>query len=360
MISQLRDGSEQERCRAARALGRVRRKEARTALADALSDTSPLVRWAVSTSLGRHHNERYHADLMAELGSNDPLRRAAVVDVLGFAWRATAKEDLLSALQDRDSTVRLAAAEALGRISEPDVVSVLSALAGAQDEESLVRYAALEALGKVAPRVIAVDASQQEALQGLLAAALREAHPLIRAAAARTAGRLRLEALAPDLEDSLRDPDIYVRWQAVQALGRVGNRRNWQALKAARADAGIVFGDTIAGQARRAWRVILWREERRAICQGIRHLGQWSACLLRRSGMALHRGLRGTTQYGERLLHRGISAGRRSAAYLSPRWEQVRCRIAQLLHSGLEAGHAGVKKVMLRLHVVWERLRRRM
>jgi HEAT repeat protein len=162
-------------------------------------------------------------------------RRAALlaVELIGPQRSPRVLPAILSALRDDpDERIREAAAAALGRLGERlyaraaegeqvrfagprnDLIAALRT-----DKSGRVREAAALALGKVA----AADAAPAVPA---LAAALRDAHPGARAAAADTLRRLGPEAkeAVPALQEALADRagDKATRAQAALALGNVG------------------------------------------------------------------------------------------------------------------------------------------
>jgi HEAT repeat protein len=125
---------------------------------------------------------------------------------------------LMRQLQDRDSSIRLRAVKALGNLGPAARIAMPNLLTALQDTDADVRRATVNAL-----RVIVPDAPPSSAIVKAIAVDLQDADPLVRAATARTLGRLGRAALsaAAQLEVLLSDPDPDVRRAATEALARI-------------------------------------------------------------------------------------------------------------------------------------------
>ena len=104
----------------------------------------------------------------------------------------------------------------------PELVSRL--LRAVDDATAPVRHDAIYALGVIARPPLPGEASQQ------LIQALDHYDPVVRAAAARVAGRLRLAAAGPALFKAVNDSQQPVRYAAMRALGEIGDQTAVQAL----------------------------------------------------------------------------------------------------------------------------------
>ena len=267
-------GPETMREECAWALGEMGNKDPAVvaALTQALEDTleeSEHVRLAVLVALCKLDDEMAGARLVTYLASNDAslVRKAAeglkeahyhAVPCLVAALKAdtlqiTSRiEPILEALCDRlvkdlDSDkreIRLRAARALGDIGKESAVeSLLSVLQ--RDEEGRVRSAAATSLSKMGNqagmdylfkalgsrddivRTRAVEAliESGEAVQDRLVEALAHSdNLLVRAGSARVLGENRVSTAAQALLAALHDKAAAVRWNAVVALGRIGDR----------------------------------------------------------------------------------------------------------------------------------------
>jgi HEAT repeat protein len=145
----------------------------------------------------------------------------------------------VAASEDPDVSVRRIGVEILADTDAPEVLPAL--LARLDDEDPEVRRSALRGAARDG------DARAREALEAMLAAAdgergfaamalaeadawapaaalaaMEDADPGVRAAAARALGAAPTETALPPLLDALADPDERVRAQAARALGRLG------------------------------------------------------------------------------------------------------------------------------------------
>ncbi len=166
-------------------------------------DPYPDVRAAAAASLGRYL-------LLGEYGQIDA----------GAAQRVQAA--LLTAYQveDQEVWVRRRALEALANGSARELPQMI--LEAYQETDDILRVGAVFAMGRSADpqwnRIVLAELSAQES------AMLFEA--------VRASGELEIEEAAPELIRLLGDEDIEIRDAAVWALGRIGGREAWRALKA--------------------------------------------------------------------------------------------------------------------------------
>jgi aminopeptidase N len=180
------------RAAAARALGRMRRDDAREALLTAFDDAHPKVRRAAAAALG-------------EWRGDERVARA-----------------LANRLQKGDASVFVEAetALALGRTRSPLAFDVLPAILRRPSFQDMVRTRAIEALGftgdgKALPLI---RAEWRTGGAGIFLA--RRA--VVVAAAELCAGTAQARAAREFIEDCLHDPDFRVRGEASAALGRLG------------------------------------------------------------------------------------------------------------------------------------------
>jgi HEAT repeat protein len=139
--------------------------------------------WFLAQALGGTRDDRVFAPLVEALTSDDPKTRQSAATGLGVLGRVEAIEPLVEALND---THPLGRRDALVALSEVGVVG---------DEDTV---AAVKAL-------------------------LADPHDLVRAAAARTYGRLGGPAAIPLLTEFLADGDAGVRVAAIDGLGATGS-----------------------------------------------------------------------------------------------------------------------------------------
>jgi HEAT repeat protein len=175
----LREGDDETRAAAARALGRIGTEPGVTPLLDALSDSDPQVRLEVVFALGQIGSAEARDALSRIAGSNaSPEERGEAVLALGKLGGDGAAEAVLPLLADPLPALRADAAVALARTGD--------SLAAAD----------------LAPLLADPDAN-------------------VRAAAAWAAGRLHAKELAPALRELLADPDSAVKLAATKAAGEV-------------------------------------------------------------------------------------------------------------------------------------------
>ncbi len=183
------------------------------ALAQALNDTEPFVRWQAGQSLIMiASNEAWEA-LSAALRSPSPLPRAAAAEALGQSGWPQVIPLLTEALTDQDAGVRVAAALALGCLRRAEGAPYLAAALQTETSPG-VRWAITRALGLVGVPLGA------EALHTCLTNQWEETP--VRRSAVWAAGRMGWEMAAmAALLAALEDGDAQVRWQACLGLGHV-------------------------------------------------------------------------------------------------------------------------------------------
>lgn len=171
-------------------------------------DAYPDVRAAAAASLGRFL-------LLGEYSQIDA----------GAARRVEAALLAACQIEDQDVWVRRRALEALSNGSARELPQMI--LDAYQEVDDILRVGAVFAMGRSADpqwnRIVLAELSAQES------AMLFEA--------VRASGELEIEEAAPELIRLLGDEDIEIRDAVIWALGRIGGREAWRALKACAASA---------------------------------------------------------------------------------------------------------------------------
>ncbi|KDE56185.1 HEAT repeat domain-containing protein [Methanoculleus sp. MH98A] len=234
LLRVLKDDDPEMQRAAAGVLGEMR-EAALGPLTDALNDTDRFVRLVAARNLGNIGDARAIEALSGALKSErDSVVRAAVAEALGYMGSKQAIEPLTLALQDRDEAVKVAAARSLGYIGDLRALEPL--IQALSDVDDRVRYAALEALkdpGETIRRhLVGALRSGDETFRAGVAEALKAGgwKPETRAeltlclmAQGRWAEVERVGADAlPVLAETLTDPLIEVRANAVRAINRIG------------------------------------------------------------------------------------------------------------------------------------------
>jgi len=235
----------QVRCRATGGLAKIHTLEVAQALAAALYDPEPFVRWGAAQALGevaRRASDRavpvaVGQALLAAARAPDAGARAAAADAIA-SWGAQGPlEPLLVLAQDAQAWVRAAAVRALG-------------LAGSQAPQVVVP-AIERALEDPDPEVRRVAASamawcRDGSAPAMLRARLTDPAATVRAAAVRALARVSSGEHEEDVLPLLSDVDATVRAEAVRFLRLWGTQRALAALADLRADPAVV-GDVAVG-----------------------------------------------------------------------------------------------------------------
>lgn len=209
----LRRGSARERLEAARSLAQFTSPESLVLLHRALGDRNDEVRLAAALSLAEHDDQAVLRELVDELGLGTSEDSLLIVSL--FRTLAEKRpEDVSQLVQapDLNVQVRLAALEALAGTGDYSLVPLIAelALAAPDGSEELPRYLrALASLGHPAGRAAVLDGMGRSA-------------PDARSAAAAAAGRIGMVDAAERLVALLDDPEWWVRYQAGEALVRLG------------------------------------------------------------------------------------------------------------------------------------------
>jgi HEAT repeat protein len=182
-----------------------------------LEDEDAGVRLAALHAVGRSQTPEALPTALRLLDDDDAHVRAAAADVVATCSDGGIEvaDRLRSLLVDPDAGARVHAAEALVRIAnDPEAIAVLEVTAKSPNFED--RAAALDALADVRLR------------PDLVADALRDEHPAVRAAAARALANFGAEAATQPLLAALADNDPGVREALTDALvnidGKVASR----------------------------------------------------------------------------------------------------------------------------------------
>jgi len=236
-----------ERASAVEALGRIGDPRAVGPLIVALKDEDESVRKAAAEALGHIRDSRAIEPLIAALKDSN-MRKAAVEALVNIG--APAVEPLIAALKERglrwsaaealgkigdaraveplsetlrDWGLRWAAAEALAKIGVPAVEPLTAAL---KDEDHYVRWAAAEALISVCRREELEDKTKAEILT--------LCDKVTAISDDRYTRKLQAQEDVEELIRALIHPDVKVRvvarFDAIQALGALGDRRAWSPL----------------------------------------------------------------------------------------------------------------------------------
>lgn len=252
LIRALKNEDPEIQIAAASTLGEMR-TTAVAPLMEALKDTDRFVRLVAARNLGKIGNERAIEALIESLHREpDNEVRATVAEALGYMGSKQAIEPLTLAMQDGDERVRIVAARSLGYIGGRRAIESL--IMGLGDQDDRVMHAALEALK-----------DPGGTLQGHLIDALRTGDKELRAGVAgalgaagwepRTGEELALYLMAldrwaevervgadalPALTESLSDPSIEMRANAVRTIARIGGEEAIAPLIQALQDGAVV------------------------------------------------------------------------------------------------------------------------
>lgn len=211
--------------------------------------TVVLLLHAVITAFGAEspgQDQTSVGELSARLGAEDWRDRLAAAKALGARGTAAAEavQALANALEDSEGRVREAAAEALGALGAPSMPVLLEAVRNPKYE---IRAAAAKALGRTGPGAAPALASalqdekpfvRQRAAEGLaqIGAAAHEVLPALIQAFERTGEEAYVRCAVADafaamgkhardaepaLTQALNDPQGWIRFHAVSALGQM-------------------------------------------------------------------------------------------------------------------------------------------
>lgn len=201
------------RVNAAEALGKF--KDAATAvpaLSKALHDPEAIVRDSAAWALGEIKDATAVPALSKALHDPEATVRDSAAEALGEIKDATAVPDLCKALlHDPNAIIRSLAAEALAEIKDATSVPALSD-ALLHDSKDHVRRSAAAALGRI---------RDTTAIPALSNALLHDSNDRVRKSAAAALGWIGDAVAIPALNEALQTSDIYVRDNAIWALGQI-------------------------------------------------------------------------------------------------------------------------------------------
>ncbi|MBD3271860.1 MAG: hypothetical protein GF384_04900 [Elusimicrobia bacterium] len=152
--------------------------------------------------------------LIRDLENEDPATRTAAVQQLGQSNDQKAVDPLIDKLQDPNPNVRGAVVDALGELRAKKAKNKIAAIL-TSDSEGEVRQ-----LAAIALRTIGDDSIQKP-----LITALNDTHIGTQLEAIKTAGSLRLQGTSDALIPKLTDDNPTVREYAVEALGKINDKK---------------------------------------------------------------------------------------------------------------------------------------
>lgn len=208
--AQLKSSDVEERSEAAIRLSQLDGEVAASALASALTDSSPIVRAVVAAALGAHRDPSVVPLLAARLTSDKDafVRKTAAYALGGFSGTARTAA-LIGALKEKDPEVRGAAAVSLGDHADANAIAPLTA--ALSDKRAFVRAQAARALGvngrgatQSAPALIRLLASDED--------------DEVKRQAAGALGLIGDRSALPSLERAALDSDSYLAQAARDSI----------------------------------------------------------------------------------------------------------------------------------------------
>ena len=179
------------------------------ALAGCLADPALQVQEAASAILASIADARVFRPLVEALGSRDWIVRMHAAKGLGRIGDPEAVSVLMPLLQDKVKAVREEASSALAAIGAAAVLGLIQAL---EHDDWLVRLHAVEALGKL---------KSPDSVDPLLRALFNERDSAIREDVVRALGAIRDARAVDYLVTVMKEPGL--RLLAVEALGHIGS-----------------------------------------------------------------------------------------------------------------------------------------
>lgn len=173
--------------------------------------------------LGELGDARAAPLLAGKLGSDDPAVRAAAAEALASTGGSDYTEAIIGLMPDKEAGVRSRAAKALGTIGDARAAEPL--VKALYDREQYVRSAAISALGNVGEPAIPI-----------LFDAIIFGNPDYRIECREALAAMGGKAL-PQLADAVMHGDAVLKYEAIVALGNIGDAHAAGALAAALDDA---------------------------------------------------------------------------------------------------------------------------
>lgn len=209
----LTQGSPLVRRRAVEALGRMQEPSDAAKLIPLLKDRNTDVRRETIFALGQLGNPEAVPPLIAARSGAIPDDVVLIAEALGKLGGDEAITALDLMQRDFATQVRAATALALARQKDPNAANAL--MLAVHDPDAAVMWRAVYALEKQGPMPRSCAA---------IAPALDHNDPLVRAFAARTAGKLECKQAAKALAVRLKDADIRVAVNAARSLGELKDK----------------------------------------------------------------------------------------------------------------------------------------
>lgn len=197
------------RLRAVEAIGRIQDPQDVEHLLPMLGDDDPSVVRETVFALGQIGSEAAAPALIEVNATARPEMQAIIADALGKVGGDAAIEELMEMLHAFQGTVRGAAALGLAWAAAPQSMSAL--LVAIHDGDPKVAWKAIYALEKF----------ESDRAQKTVLPFLDNADPLVRAYAARTLGKQHAHGAVKPLAARLRDDDMRVVINALNALGTI-------------------------------------------------------------------------------------------------------------------------------------------
>jgi HEAT repeat protein len=195
-----------------------------------LKDPDPDVRAAAIRALPQLGDSRAVEPLLAALKNPTPDLRAAAVAALVASYDRRAKEPVLAMLHDPSPVVRRRVVDAIGGSSSRRLVDLQ--VTATRDEDEGIRCAALSHLENLLESLGKRKASVRQAFT----AALKDGSPSVRQVAVGAVAQLGPADTVDLLLPMLRDPDPYVRTEAIECLSGRRDERIPAALRAMEQD----------------------------------------------------------------------------------------------------------------------------
>ncbi len=202
---------------ATEALGKLGNKRAIETLINKLSDSSSGVSSNAAEALGRLGNKRAVEPLIKALGDPDSYVRRDAAEALGRLGNKRAVEPLITRLSDSNSNIRSNAAQALERLGATKEQIVAGYIEALDSSDLDVRRDAARILGEL---------GNKRAVEPLINR-LSDSNSNIRSNAAQALKKLNAakKQMVVGYVEALDSPDLDVRRDAAEALGRLGNKR---------------------------------------------------------------------------------------------------------------------------------------